>query len=272
MRGHLLLRTKGMPLFILRTAGLLLFAGAAVMAPGSSARASVTLLDTYKGGVDHGYGDVIENPGTHDFEISSAVIRRINGGNTLEVVINTTFAGKAGLDGVGYGSLFITPGASAWNPVGTAANGYLADKFSLHPANYWTYAFTTSGKLYNTSDGTIVTSNVFGGHTSNSGAASGFIFRDDQPVDFTPGAAVVRALGTFTVGAGTLTFDIFDGGALGGDFALSWAMTCANDIIQGQVTGVPELSTWAMMLIGFAGVGFAAYRRKRKGAAAIAAV
>jgi hypothetical protein len=34
--------------------------------------------------------------------------------------------------------------------------------------------------------------------------------------------------------------------------------------VQGPavVTAVPEASTWAMMLLGFAGVGFAAYRRK----------
>jgi hypothetical protein len=31
-----------------------------------------------------------------------------------------------------------------------------------------------------------------------------------------------------------------------------------------QVSGVPELSTWGMMLIGFAGVGFVAYRRAKK--------
>jgi hypothetical protein len=30
------------------------------------------------------------------------------------------------------------------------------------------------------------------------------------------------------------------------------------------VTGVPEPSTWAMLLLGFAGVGFMAYRRKLK--------
>jgi hypothetical protein len=28
------------------------------------------------------------------------------------------------------------------------------------------------------------------------------------------------------------------------------------------VTAVPEASTWAMMLLGFFGVGFVAYRRK----------
>jgi hypothetical protein len=31
---------------------------------------------------------------------------------------------------------------------------------------------------------------------------------------------------------------------------------------QAFVTGVPEASTWAMMLLGFVGVGFTAYRRK----------
>ena len=33
-----------------------------------------------------------------------------------------------------------------------------------------------------------------------------------------------------------------------------------------SVDGVPEPSTWAMMILGFAGVGFIAYRRKRQGA------
>jgi hypothetical protein len=31
-------------------------------------------------------------------------------------------------------------------------------------------------------------------------------------------------------------------------------------------TAVPELSTWAMMMLGFAGLGFVAYRTSRKGA------
>jgi hypothetical protein len=33
----------------------------------------------------------------------------------------------------------------------------------------------------------------------------------------------------------------------------------------------PELSTWAMMLLGFAGIGFLAYRRKKKASAAVSA-
>ena len=37
------------------------------------------------------------------------------------------------------------------------------------------------------------------------------------------------------------------------------------------VAGVPEPSTWAMMLIGFSGLGFARYRRARKSRPAIVA-
>jgi len=36
-------------------------------------------------------------------------------------------------------------------------------------------------------------------------------------------------------------------------------------------TGVPEVSTWAMMLLGFAGLGFAGYRRGKKGTFALSA-
>jgi hypothetical protein len=36
------------------------------------------------------------------------------------------------------------------------------------------------------------------------------------------------------------------------------------------VVAVPETSTWAMMILGFAGVGFMAYRRKKQGALRIA--
>lgn len=37
------------------------------------------------------------------------------------------------------------------------------------------------------------------------------------------------------------------------------------------VTAVPEASTWGMMILGFAGVGFMAYRRRHQGAALSAA-
>jgi hypothetical protein len=39
-----------------------------------------------------------------------------------------------------------------------------------------------------------------------------------------------------------------------------------DDISVSAVSGVPEPSTWAMMLLGFAAIGFAAYRRNNRAA------
>ena len=41
-------------------------------------------------------------------------------------------------------------------------------------------------------------------------------------------------------------------------------------IIAVASSAIPEPSTWAMMVLGFAGLGFAGYRRGRKASVAIA--
>ena len=49
-----------------------------------------------------------------------------------------------------------------------------------------------------------------------------------------------------------------------GTFNLSNTFIGQNDVLTiSQVTAVPEASTWAMMILGFASVGLVAYRRKR---------
>ena len=45
-------------------------------------------------------------------------------------------------------------------------------------------------------------------------------------------------------------------------FALEEPLTGANGGI--NVGGVPEPGTWAMMLIGFAGLGFLSYRKSKR--------
>lgn len=238
----------------------------------------VLLTDNYWGGSDNTHsGDSI---GGGIFNISSALVQRINGGNTLNVVINTVFAGHAGeVAGTGYGALFITPGA--WTPTGSQP--WSTD---VYQPGDWKYAVTmpsipavnqTTGSsgLYLTGQGalnvltpgfgTIVSSNVFNDPISGPGGTNGYEFRQGQAVQFTPapGATPVAfTSATWTLGSGTLTFNIQDNHLLGDDFALAWAITCGNDVIQGQISGVPEPSTWAMMILGFSGVGFMAYRRK----------
>ena len=233
------------------------------------ARSDVLLVDNYWGGDDHGYGDSI---GGGVFNVSSASISRVGPSNTLHVVINTAYAGAGGTEGTGYGALFITPGVNAWNPTGSDPH-HVTD---VYRPGQWQYAFTMpelpaaqsgSGALYRTVDGVVQMAALDASH-------AGWTFRDGQAVQFNPAnPATSIASGTWAIASGTITFDIADNGFLGTDFALAWAMTCANDVIQGQVNGVamqlgpqvaavPEPSTWAMMILGFAGVGLMAYRRR----------
>ncbi|MBA2402921.1 MAG: PEP-CTERM sorting domain-containing protein, partial [Bradyrhizobium sp.] len=57
---------------------------------------------------------------------------------------------------------------------------------------------------------------------------------------------------TTTGGSETLSFISNNAGAFGG-------------VVGGvTISAVPEPSTWAMMILGFAGVGFMAYRRRNQ--------
>ena len=68
-------------------------------------------------------------------------------------------------------------------------------------------------------------------------------------------------------GPGGLWSLIFGSGGSNGDPNTLFFTDGINkeaDGLFGAISAVPELSTWAMMLLGFAGVGFMAYRRKSK--------
>jgi hypothetical protein len=60
------------------------------------------------------------------------------------------------------------------------------------------------------------------------------------------------------------------GGRVGIYASLSGVDGGADTFTALGVGAVPEPSTWAMMILGFAGVGFLAYRRKKEGAFRIA--
>lgn len=252
-----------------------------LLAPQVASAGSVTIADTYYGGINTYNGaDVIGDPNV--FDIKDAVIQRIGpGGGTLQVVIDTNYAGAPGTsaaDGTGYGALFITPGANSWNPTGPAP--YTTD---VYTPGEWAYAFTVpqtpsgssgTAQLYSTNDGSVVMSNVHGDPITYPYPGNpGYYFRQGQAVQFTPSnGAVAVAGGSWAAQPGKLTFNIDDNHLLGDAFSFSWAMTCGNDVIQGMVGGVPEPGTWAMMILGFLAVGSMARMQRRKLAtAAIAA-
>ncbi|MGO9356863.1 MAG: PEPxxWA-CTERM sorting domain-containing protein [Xanthobacteraceae bacterium] len=259
----------------------------ALFTPAAALASPVDLPDNYYGGLNTYNNSASIGGGIYN--ISSADIERIGpGGSILQVVINTAFAGYAGTDyGTGYGALFITPGVNAWQPTGVAP--YSTD---VYRPGEWTYAATIpaipaagqtsgTGGLYltgggalgvATSNGTIVASNVYGDPITYPFAGNnGFYFRQGQAVQFTPGSVPSIAPVLWSVGTGTVTFDILDNNLLGNDFALAWAITCGNAVIQGQVdlsvsavgvSAVPEPATWAMMVVGFASLGLVARRRR----------
>jgi hypothetical protein len=70
--------------------------------------------------------------------------------------------------------------------------------------------------------------------------------------------------GFFLIGTGPTALS-----GLSGDLKVGYWDTFYGDNTGSQTlsitTGVPELSTWALMILGFCGVGFIAYRRKQGG-------
>ena len=249
--------------------GVLAYASSAVAYP---------ITDTYHGGNDHGYGDIVGGP---VFDVHGASIAR--SGTQLTVNIYTNFAGRADefffpqftnrpasrlngrSMGIGYGDLFL---ASEWTPFGNDAH-HLGDNNVT--GTRWTYAFSIDGDRW-TDAGGSGTLYALTGATNNANALlsndflSGAVFRDGQEV------AVDRASGTaFEVGRGhwsvdttpgnrhlSFVFDIGDSGLVNSDtIALHWAMSCANDTIEGEQY-VPEPTTLALLL-----PGLLALRRRR---------
>jgi len=67
----------------------------------------------------------------------------------------------------------------------------------------------------------------------------------------------VNTTSTYTGPSGTFAFELVYGECCGAPANLSVSLPLQ--------TAVPEPSTWAMMILGFAGVGFLAYRRRNQG-------
>jgi hypothetical protein len=80
-------------------------------------------------------------------------------------------------------------------------------------------------------------------------------------------AALIIEPPNFTVNLGTVTFETYGSGSI--QYAVAgpaqYSILTLGYSAPTQIAAVPEPSTWAMMLIGFAGIGAMAYHR-RKGA------
>ena len=95
-------------------------------------------------------------------------------------------------------------------------------------------------------------------------------FRGADNEVFTNGFAFVSTVGISfetAAGQGVNIFSFFGQGNAYGEFT---ANPGAFGVGTFTLTAVPEASTWALMLIGFAGLGMAGYRASQKRAATLA--
>ena len=234
----------------------------------ASSVAAFPINDTYYGGNDHHYGDIIGGP---VFNVLGASVKR--SGTLLTVNIFTNLAGHADeflypqltnrpaskingrAMGIGYGDLFL---ATQWMPFGNDPH-HLQDNNVT--GTHWSYGFSIDGDRW-TDAGGAGTLYALTGATNDANALlssdflSGGVFRDGQEVgvDRASRTVVAVAKGSWSVntdpGNRHLSFNVDVAGtalALSPNIALHWAMSCANDTIEG-VQFVPEPGTLALML------------------------
>lgn len=182
------------------------------------------------------------------------------------------------------------PGTGYAGGTGTQGKGGLYDIGTVTNANVYPGqpSGQTIARTYTTTNGTIVMSNVNGNPISYpSNPNPGYYFRQGQAVQYVPNDPSATAAGTPAPTAGgasiwtvdevnhLLTLSINDNGILGNGFALAWAMTCGNDVIQGMISlaltsppqeiiGPPVPAPGAFILMGTALFGGAALLRRRK--------
>jgi len=240
--------------------------------------------DTYWGGDPTGTladQDVI---GSDTFEIHS-----MSGsltGSTLTVSIDTNFAGQVdtadALNAV-YGDLFLS---SSWTPVGTGPE-YTADNALATNTTNWTYGFNLDDRTSNTGgDGDLYAltgSNDDSAILSDNFFTSGYRAGQEVAVDTAETTYVTdvnNTAGNFDEGTWSISSSTKDGSGYsssglitfvidltgtnllnGGAIAVHWAMSCANDVIEGYV---PAPIILLLMATGLFGVGVStAARRKR---------
>lgn len=253
---------------------------------------AVPLLDTYIGGNDHGYGDVIGD--RQMFDTQRAEISREAG--RLRIDIFTNFVGHVGAfapythngKGIGYGDLFL---GSAWTPFvkpgdTSAANvdGHAFDTASN--GTHWTYALSFDDAWSTAASGSFSFYALNGTNAENLLMTEelfkpGVIVRDGQAVQVDRNSSTVTRLGggQWTTDSANaerrLSFDLdlaldVSQRIAGYDYlSLHWGMTCNNDALEGGVdlppqpgASVPEPATTS--LLGAALFGLVGMRRQRR--------
>ncbi|GAA5136755.1 PEP-CTERM sorting domain-containing protein [Thalassotalea piscium] len=248
---------------------------------------ATTIMDNYIGA---GYsGDVYGQDKYYD--IDKMVVSRT--GSILSVNIFTAFYNDINTNGVKLGDLFMATtndGSNPWNPTTGQPHGgdlFSKDYHNSNTGTNWNYAYDLGGDRYKSYGQGRLKSGFDNNDVYTANQLLGSGVRTNQAVMLHDKSnQTTHSQSNWNVGGYSYTknniyygnvsfsFDVA-GTALetANQIAFRWAMTCANDIIEGLVsvtppggggdnsTVVPEPQTIMIMLLGLAGI---AYRRKVK--------
>jgi hypothetical protein len=209
------------------------------------------------------FGDLAYNP------VSGTAYWAAGRGNSnlYSINLSTGAATLIGSDGIGdlFGLAYNTANNTLYGFSGTGTSSYIINVSTgaaTFLANTGVYA---GGATYNTLTGQIVLN-----------AAGGGSF---YAIDPATGNASLLSAGAGSINDNGLAFDPSSGNYFTDDwdgliyqynsFTSRQLLSSGNSSLDGIIAvsalaPVPEPSTWAMMILGFAGVGFMAYRRKAK--------
>lgn len=203
---------------------------------GATPLATTLIADNYWGSNNHGFGDVIADPGSLDFFNIDHLKVVFESDGRVNVTVYTGFAqGDVRAEGTQYGDLFIATGG--WHPyVGSDPVHLKLDSYAT-TGTRWNYVVDTSegGKLYGGN---------FSVYQSQDLIPAGYIYRDGQIVQRKAGGSALdvnavlfgtEAYAGKTYNTLTYTFNSTLLGLHAGDeLAFKWGMTCANDTIEGR--------------------------------------